>query len=147
VLSRCLDGIDGDGSADAFRRYKTRKERTARIKMSSRENNWMRFHDRPGLGLRLRRLDGTAGRAGCGVRPVLPVFGRKPHKNFCLSAGACGARRPTLCLKFDLHSRLSAGSRALPVKPPGRVRRTPDKIFRAFGRLIFRRFNDENVEI
>jgi salicylate hydroxylase/6-hydroxynicotinate 3-monooxygenase len=39
VLSRCLDGIDGDGVAEAFRRYEmSRKDRTARIQLTSRLN-------------------------------------------------------------------------------------------------------------
>ncbi len=48
VLSRCLDGVDADGVAEAFRRYEaTRKDRTARIQLSSRENKWMRFKTDP----------------------------------------------------------------------------------------------------
>ena len=43
VLSRCLGGVDSDGITDAFRRYEaTRKPRTSRIQLSSRENTWMR---------------------------------------------------------------------------------------------------------
>src|SRR5262245_35470172 len=42
VLSRCLDGADRDGVADAFRRFEaTRKERTARIQQTSRANTWL----------------------------------------------------------------------------------------------------------
>lgn len=40
ILSRCLDGIDRDDIATAFRRYEvTRKDRTARIQCVSRTNN------------------------------------------------------------------------------------------------------------
>jgi len=43
VLARCLDGIEPQGIAAALRRYEmTRKERTARIQLTSRENLWMR---------------------------------------------------------------------------------------------------------
>jgi salicylate hydroxylase/6-hydroxynicotinate 3-monooxygenase len=43
ILSRCLTGVDADGVAEAFHRYEsTRKERTARIQLTSRENTWMR---------------------------------------------------------------------------------------------------------
>lgn len=43
VLSRCLDGIDRDGIADAFRRFEaTRKERTSRVQATSRANTWLR---------------------------------------------------------------------------------------------------------
>jgi salicylate hydroxylase/6-hydroxynicotinate 3-monooxygenase len=43
ILSRCLAGVDADGVAEAFRRYEsTRKERTARIQLTSHENTWMR---------------------------------------------------------------------------------------------------------
>ena len=42
VLSRCLDGVDHDGIADAFRRFEaTRKERTTRIQQTSRANTWL----------------------------------------------------------------------------------------------------------
>ncbi|MFI5003190.1 MAG: FAD-dependent monooxygenase, partial [Reyranellales bacterium] len=41
ILSRCLDGIDRDGVAAALRRYETtRKERTARMQLTSRQNVW-----------------------------------------------------------------------------------------------------------
>jgi salicylate hydroxylase/6-hydroxynicotinate 3-monooxygenase len=41
ILSRCLDGAERDGIAEAFRRYEeTRKERTARVQLTSRENRW-----------------------------------------------------------------------------------------------------------
>ncbi len=43
ILSRCLERVDRDGVASAFRRFElTRKERTARIQLTSRENTWMR---------------------------------------------------------------------------------------------------------
>jgi salicylate hydroxylase/6-hydroxynicotinate 3-monooxygenase len=43
VLSRCLDGVDRDGIADAFRRFEaTRKERTSRVQATSRANTWLR---------------------------------------------------------------------------------------------------------
>jgi 6-hydroxynicotinate 3-monooxygenase len=42
VLSRCLDGVDRDGVANAFRRFEaTRKERTERIQETSRANIWL----------------------------------------------------------------------------------------------------------
>jgi 6-hydroxynicotinate 3-monooxygenase len=43
VLSRCLDGIDRDGIADAFRRFEaTRRERTSRVQATSRANTWLK---------------------------------------------------------------------------------------------------------
>jgi len=43
VLSRCLDGVDRDGVAHAFRRFEaTRKERTTRVQETSRANTWLR---------------------------------------------------------------------------------------------------------
>lgn len=43
VLSRCLSGVDADGVEHALRRYElSRKERTARIQLTSRLNTWMR---------------------------------------------------------------------------------------------------------
>ena len=43
VLSRCLDGVEREGVADAFRRFEaTRKERTARVQETSRKNTWLR---------------------------------------------------------------------------------------------------------
>jgi len=43
VLSRCLDGVDADGVAAAFRRYEaTRKPRTSEIQMTSAQNTWLR---------------------------------------------------------------------------------------------------------
>jgi salicylate hydroxylase/6-hydroxynicotinate 3-monooxygenase len=41
ILSRCLDGIEREGIAMALMRYEaTRKERTARVQLTSRENRW-----------------------------------------------------------------------------------------------------------
>ena len=43
VLSRCLEGVDRDGVANAFRRFgATRKDRTARVQQTSRTNTWLR---------------------------------------------------------------------------------------------------------
>jgi salicylate hydroxylase/6-hydroxynicotinate 3-monooxygenase len=43
VLSRCLEGIDADGIAAAFRRYQAnRLPRTAEIQQASSRNTWMR---------------------------------------------------------------------------------------------------------
>ena len=43
VLSRCLEGVDADGVADAFRRFEaTRKPRTSEIQGASAQNTWMR---------------------------------------------------------------------------------------------------------
>jgi salicylate hydroxylase/6-hydroxynicotinate 3-monooxygenase len=43
VLSRCLDGVERDGVADAFRRFEaTRRERTTRVQETSRRNTWLR---------------------------------------------------------------------------------------------------------
>ena len=43
VLSRCLDGIERDQIADAFRRFETtRRERTSRVQDTSRKNTWLR---------------------------------------------------------------------------------------------------------
>ncbi|MFO1110226.1 MAG: FAD-dependent monooxygenase [Bradyrhizobium sp.] len=43
VLSRCLDGIDRNGIAAAFRRFEaTRRERTSRVQATSRANTWLR---------------------------------------------------------------------------------------------------------
>jgi len=48
VLSRCLDGVDRSGVAQAFRRYEaTRKERTSRVQLSSRTNTWLRERTDP----------------------------------------------------------------------------------------------------
>ena len=41
ILSRCLAGADRDGLADALATYEaTRKERTARVQLTSRQNSW-----------------------------------------------------------------------------------------------------------
>jgi 6-hydroxynicotinate 3-monooxygenase len=43
VLSRCLEGVERDAIADAFRRFEaTRRERTARVQETSRTNTWLR---------------------------------------------------------------------------------------------------------
>ena len=43
VLSRCLQGTDPDCVASALQRYEmTRRERTSRIQLTSRQNTWMR---------------------------------------------------------------------------------------------------------
>src|SRR5215471_4720790 len=43
VLSRCLDGVDCDGIADALRRFEaTRRERTSRVQATSRANTWLK---------------------------------------------------------------------------------------------------------
>jgi 6-hydroxynicotinate 3-monooxygenase len=43
VLSRCLDRVDRDGVAAAFRRFEaSRKERTTRVQQTSRTNTWLR---------------------------------------------------------------------------------------------------------
>ena len=43
VLSRCLEGVDRDGVAAAFRRFEaTRKPRTARVQLGSRTNTWLK---------------------------------------------------------------------------------------------------------
>jgi salicylate hydroxylase/6-hydroxynicotinate 3-monooxygenase len=48
VLSRCLDGVDRSGVADAFRRFEsTRKPRTSRVQLSSRTNTWLRNQTDP----------------------------------------------------------------------------------------------------
>jgi 6-hydroxynicotinate 3-monooxygenase len=48
VLSRCLDGTDADGVAEAFRRYElTRRPRTSQIQLTSRQNTWMRARTDP----------------------------------------------------------------------------------------------------
>src|SRR3954462_4915300 len=42
VLSRCLDGVERDGIANAFRRFEaTRWDRTARVPQTSRTNTWL----------------------------------------------------------------------------------------------------------
>jgi 6-hydroxynicotinate 3-monooxygenase len=48
VLSRCLDGVDRPGVADAFRCFElTRKPRTSRVQLSSRTNTWLRDQTDP----------------------------------------------------------------------------------------------------
>ena len=43
VLSRCLEGVDASGVADAFRRFEaTRKGRTTRVQETSRANRWLK---------------------------------------------------------------------------------------------------------
>jgi salicylate hydroxylase/6-hydroxynicotinate 3-monooxygenase len=43
VLSRCLDGVDRDGIADALQRYeRARLDRTATIQRTSAQNTWLR---------------------------------------------------------------------------------------------------------
>jgi salicylate hydroxylase/6-hydroxynicotinate 3-monooxygenase len=43
VLSRCLGGADRDGVAAALATYEaTRKERTSRIQLTSRQNSWLK---------------------------------------------------------------------------------------------------------
>jgi 6-hydroxynicotinate 3-monooxygenase len=43
VLARCLEGVDADGVAAAFRRYEaTRKPRTSEIQAVSAQNTWLR---------------------------------------------------------------------------------------------------------
>ena len=42
VISRCLEGAGRDDIEEAFLRYElTRKERTSRIQLNSRLNEWM----------------------------------------------------------------------------------------------------------
>lgn len=44
VLARCLDGVALGDVDTAFRRYEaSRKERTSRIQLTTRQNTWMRF--------------------------------------------------------------------------------------------------------
>jgi salicylate hydroxylase/6-hydroxynicotinate 3-monooxygenase len=43
VLSRCLEGVDRDGVAEAFGQFEaTRKERTSRVQLTSRTNTWLK---------------------------------------------------------------------------------------------------------
>jgi 6-hydroxynicotinate 3-monooxygenase len=43
VLSRCLEGVERAGVANAFRRFEaSRKDRTARVQQTSRTNTWLR---------------------------------------------------------------------------------------------------------
>lgn len=49
ILSRCLDGVERAGIGAALRRYEvTRKERTARIQLTSRQNRWGKGATDPG---------------------------------------------------------------------------------------------------
>ena len=42
VLSRCLEGVERDGVANAFRRFEaSRKDRTAHVQQTSRTNTWL----------------------------------------------------------------------------------------------------------
>ena len=44
VLSRCLENVEPEGIAEAFRRYeRLRRPRTDRMQVTARENIWMRF--------------------------------------------------------------------------------------------------------
>ena len=48
ILSRCLDGIDRSGVANAFRRFEaTRKPRTSQVQLGSRTNTWLRNETNP----------------------------------------------------------------------------------------------------
>jgi len=43
VLSRCLEGVERGGVANAFRRFEaTRRDRTARVQQTSRTNTWLK---------------------------------------------------------------------------------------------------------
>jgi len=43
VLSRCLDGVEREGIANAFSRFEaTRKQRTTRVQETSRRNTWLK---------------------------------------------------------------------------------------------------------
>lgn len=43
VLSRCVDGVEPEGIAEAFQRFEaTRKERTTRVQLTSRTNTWLK---------------------------------------------------------------------------------------------------------
>ena len=43
VLSRCLEGVEPDGVANAFRRFEaSRRDRTARVQETSRTNTWLK---------------------------------------------------------------------------------------------------------
>ncbi len=43
VLSRCLEGVEPEGVANAFRRFEaTRKGRTSRVQLTSRTNTWLK---------------------------------------------------------------------------------------------------------
>jgi 2-polyprenyl-6-methoxyphenol hydroxylase-like FAD-dependent oxidoreductase len=48
VLARCLDGVEADGFAAAFRRYElNRKPRATQIQQVSGKNNWMQHNTNP----------------------------------------------------------------------------------------------------
>jgi salicylate hydroxylase/6-hydroxynicotinate 3-monooxygenase len=48
VLARCLDGVEPEGFAPAFRRYElNRKERASRIQQMSGANTWMQYNTNP----------------------------------------------------------------------------------------------------
>jgi 6-hydroxynicotinate 3-monooxygenase len=48
VISRCLEGVDGCGIADAFCLFEAvRKPRTSRVQLSSRTNTWGRERSDP----------------------------------------------------------------------------------------------------
>ena len=62
VLSRCLDGVEREGIANAFRRFEaTRKARTTAHPADLARQYVAERKDQCGLGLRLRRLDRAAG--------------------------------------------------------------------------------------
>ena len=43
ILSRCLEGVEREGIAEAFQRFEaTRKERTSRVQLTSRTNTWLK---------------------------------------------------------------------------------------------------------
>ena len=49
VLSRCLEGVEADGLAEAYALYEaTRKPRASAIQLSSSENTWLRERTDPG---------------------------------------------------------------------------------------------------
>ena len=79
VLSRCLDGVERDGVADAFRRFEaTRKERTSRVQADLARQYLAERKDRCRLGLWLRCLDRAAG----GVSRVPDATSlSKPHSS------------------------------------------------------------------
>ena len=48
ILSRCLGGVDRNGTAAALQRYQTtRLERTARMQLTSRQNAWGKGETNP----------------------------------------------------------------------------------------------------
>ena len=99
VLSRCLDGVDRDGVANAFRRFEaTRKERTTRVQETSRANIWLKREDRYRLGLRLRRLDGAAGGLNC-LLALAPTFLVRIAASSAASRSASAMSSTVLALK------------------------------------------------